>query len=200
MPPYRTMCPCGCGQMSHSGFFVAGHRPISHRFWAKVNRTDTCWLWTGAATAVGGYGRIVVEGKPVQADHVAWTMAGGTIPDGLWMLHTCDVRACVRNDDLGTYTVRGVEYERRGHLFLATHSVNMDDMALKGRAATTHPEGLPPMPGEANPRAILTESDVREIRRIAATRKRVYSELARQYGVSHVQIRNVVVRKSWRHI
>ncbi|HEU5089071.1 MAG TPA: hypothetical protein VFT99_16560, partial [Roseiflexaceae bacterium] len=32
-------------------------RPLAERFWAKVRKTDTCWLWT-AATDHNGYGRI----------------------------------------------------------------------------------------------------------------------------------------------
>ncbi len=198
MTTYRTMCPCGCGLKSARGCFIKGHRPPGHRFWPRVNKTDTCWLWTGAATAPGKYGRFRFNGKLQQAHHVAWILAGGTIPDGMQILHTCDTPACVCNDDLGTYTVRGIEYERRGHLFIATVAVNMDDMAIKGRAITGRPEGPDPMVGEDNPRAVLAEDGVREIRRLADGRRGTIQKLARRYGVTPTQIRNVVLRKSWR--
>jgi hypothetical protein len=61
--------------------------------------------------------------------------AHGAIPDGLFVLHRCDERACCNVD----------------HLFLGTHQDNMDDMHAKGRANPIS-------------RAKLTPDEVREIR------------------------------------
>jgi hypothetical protein len=86
------------------------------RFSRKV-RTDGaggCHLWTGARN-VWGYGRLKREGVMLAAHRVAWEMAHGPIPDGLHVLHHCDVRLCVNPE----------------HLFLGTHADNMRDMSDK---------------------------------------------------------------------
>ena len=56
------------------------------RFMAKVEKTDTCWLWTGE-TSKPGYGRIRVAGKPWHAHRYAFTYANGPIPDGMIVCH-----------------------------------------------------------------------------------------------------------------
>lgn len=53
--------------------------------------------------------------------------------------------------------------------------------------------------GERNPRAKLTEDDVRAIRRAAADGVSQYV-LARQYGVGQSAVSRIVLRKSWRNI
>lgn len=51
--------------------------------------------------------------------------------------------------------------------------------------------------GENNPRAKLTAADVREIRRLYASGNQSYLSLARRYGVSKIQIGNIIRRDSW---
>lgn len=53
--------------------------------------------------------------------------------------------------------------------------------------------------GEGSPNAKLTEDDVRSIRAEAAIGV-ARQKLAARYGVSVVQIRNIIHRKSWSHI
>lgn len=97
------------------------------RFWSKVNKTGTCWLWT-AGTDDDGYGAFDAS----RAHRIAWELASGQpIPEGLLACHTCDIRACVRNDDVGIYRIGSKECIRRGHLFLGTPADNMADMSLK---------------------------------------------------------------------
>jgi hypothetical protein len=92
-------------------------RPLEERFWAKVKKTQTCWLWI-AAIADNGYGRAcVVKGEFEQAHRVSWRLHFGPIPNGLHVCHKCDVRNCVRPE----------------HLFLGTRTDNMQDCAQKGR-------------------------------------------------------------------
>ena len=91
------------------------------RFWSKVNKTDTCWLWA-ASKRNKGYGAFVwadVDGNIIQgqAHRFAWEMENGPIPAGLCVLHRCDTPACVRVD----------------HLFLGTKAENNADMSAKGR-------------------------------------------------------------------
>lgn len=66
----------------------------AERFWAKVNKTDTCWLWT-AYKSNGGYGRIKVDGQMVPAHRVAYKLLVGPIPEGMELDHLCRVRHCV---------------------------------------------------------------------------------------------------------
>ena len=53
--------------------------------------------------------------------------------------------------------------------------------------------------GERNPKAKLAEADIRAIRsrRLSGESSRV---LAREYGVSACQIRNIVGRREWKHL
>ncbi len=70
---------------------------LDDRFWSKVQKTDSCWNWTGAKD-VGGYGRFKV-GRLVRAAHrLAYEAAKGTIPDGLQLDHLCRNRGCVNPD------------------------------------------------------------------------------------------------------
>jgi hypothetical protein len=67
------------------------------RFWAKVNKTGTCWLWTAATNY--GYGKFRAGGagsKTVLAHRWAWEQEHGPIPAGLELDHLCRIRNCVR--------------------------------------------------------------------------------------------------------
>jgi len=78
-----------------------------------------CWLWEGAQNN-RGYGYIGLSGAKggnVLAHRSMWELTNGPIPDGLWVLHRCDVRICCNPD----------------HLFLGTPLDNMRDMHAKGR-------------------------------------------------------------------
>lgn len=90
------------------------------RFWDKVTKTETCWLWTGY-TSSDNYGRFNVGNhRPVLAHRFAYALSGGLIPDGLQLDHLCRVRNCVNPDHLEVVTNR--ENTLRGlHGQLITH-------------------------------------------------------------------------------
>lgn len=67
-------------------------------FWSKVDKTDTCWLWTGALSPAG-YGR-----HRGLAHRYAYQLTQ-PIPPGLVLDHLCRQRACVRPDHLEAVTV-----------------------------------------------------------------------------------------------
>ncbi|UDL14881.1 endonuclease [Arthrobacter phage Sarge] len=69
-------------------------KTIEDRFWAKVDRTEGCWNWTGSATA-RGYGRIQINGSVKLAHRVSFEMSNGPIAEGLVIDHTCHNHACV---------------------------------------------------------------------------------------------------------
>lgn len=72
-------------------------------FWKKVEKTETCWLWTGTKTQ-HGYGRLARRGQWHVAHRFAYLNLVGPIPDGLELDHLCRVRHCVRPDHLEPVT------------------------------------------------------------------------------------------------
>lgn len=95
-------------------------RASRERFLEKVSvSADGCWVWT-AKIHKDGYGQIKVGGrygKTLAAHRVSWMMFRGRIPNGLYVLHSCDTRSCVNPE----------------HLFTGTAQHNTDDMLKKGR-------------------------------------------------------------------
>ncbi len=82
--------------------------PIEPRFWAKVKKTDSCWLWT--ANKIGkGYGLFWVG--PTMKDFTvahrfAYELLVGPIPEGLTLDHLCKVKHCVNPAHLEPVTNR----------------------------------------------------------------------------------------------
>lgn len=157
------------------------------RFWAKVNKTETCWLWAGS-TDRGGYGRVRANRKMLKAHRVVWMLHYGSIPVGFHVLHHCDNPPCVRP----------------AHLFLGTQADNMRDCQMKGRKATgerngncTHPEQRPR--GECHKNSKLTETRIQAIRALYASGVYTQAVLGRQFGVCQAAISYIVRRKQWTH-
>lgn len=91
--------------------------PLGKKFWRGVTPTSGCWEWAGARSNEG-YGQLRNGQRgSLQAHRVSWTIHFGEIPDGMFVLHHCDNRPCVRPD----------------HLFLGTQADNLHDMYSKGR-------------------------------------------------------------------
>lgn len=97
---------------------LSDQRFLDRRFWPRVEKTESCWLWTGART-VAGYGTIGRNKSMHMATRMLWGILNGPIPAGLFLCHHCDNPPCIRPD----------------HLFLGTHADNMADMVRKGRSA-----------------------------------------------------------------
>lgn len=94
------------------------------RFWAKVDKSGECWLWTGATR--NGYGHFRMPEGPVYAHRLSLSWAlGRPLAPGMEACHRCDVSACVRPD----------------HLFEGTRADNAKDMGRKRRSGwNVHPE------------------------------------------------------------
>ena len=75
-----------------------------------------CILWTGAV-ARRGYGKLRVKNRVTAAHRVAYELAHGPVPPGMFVCHRCDVPSCINP----------------AHLFAGTHQQNMDDMTAKRR-------------------------------------------------------------------
>ena len=132
----------------------------------------TGWVvWLGQVDK-DGYGRVVYQRKVVRAHRLSYLLHIGEIPDGLFVLHTCDNPDCINPD----------------HLFLGTPKDNMVDKMRKGRGADLR--------GEKNSRAKLSTQQVLEIRKD----KRAVGEVAKAYGVSHGLISGIKTKTRWSHI
>lgn len=78
------------------------------RFWSKVHKTDTCWIWTGSRWL--GYGRFSYNSRNVLAHRVSYMWEHGD--PGPNLDHLCRNRACVRPSHLESVT--HTENVRRG--------------------------------------------------------------------------------------
>lgn len=90
------------------------------RFWSKVRKTDTCWLWTGKPNGAG-YGRFCYDYKIVRAHRYSYELAAGPIPEGMEIDHQCHVELCVNPDHLllcdrqvNTENRKGAQSNNRG--------------------------------------------------------------------------------------
>lgn len=130
---------------------------------------NSCLEWQGWRDK-GGYGLMSKgrrgEGK-VGTHRVAWEEAYGPIPEGLFVLHTCDNPPCCEPT----------------HLFLGTQADNLADMSAKGRRAEKEGCG----------RSSLTELKVSAIR----VDTRVQELIASDYGVSQSMISMIKTGRYW---
>jgi len=172
--------------------------PPHERFWAKVKKSDGCWLWTGAKNG-RGYGNFRCRhGYPsVLAHRFAYELANGPIPAGLWVLHHCDNPSCVRPT----------------HLFLGDAKANMEDAKSKGRPIGRRHNHLGAR-GESCYAAKLTRAEVSEIRTLYGPRRpwrgpgshsiarhRIQMrELAARFGVSESTVGHIIRGDTWQPI
>lgn len=70
---------------------------------ARINKTPTCWLWTGAPSN-SGYGHYKVGGKAIKAHRAVYELLVGPIPEGMQLDHLCEVKLCVNPDHLEPVT------------------------------------------------------------------------------------------------
>lgn len=148
-------------------------RDAEHRFWPKVDKRspDECWPWLGATNREGGYGKLWVAGRTSGAHRVAWALANGPIPDGLYVLHRCDNPTCVNP----------------AHLFLGTNADNAADMTAKGRSNR----------GEANGRAALASYAARIICRMAVSGKWKQREIAAGFRICRPHVSAIKHGQFW---
>lgn len=84
---------------------------VLDRFWAKVNKTETCWLWTGGAISSNHlrYGAFYVKKDRILAHRFSYESCVGPIPAGLTIDHVkargCASTLCVNPAHLEAVTL-----------------------------------------------------------------------------------------------
>lgn len=158
----RGWCSAHYDRWLRTGDPLGSSRPtVADRFWRKVEKTDTCWIWTGSVSPKG-YGRLNVKGKVQLAHRVSYGLHHGE-PGGLVVCHRCDNPPCVNP----------------AHLFIGTKADNTADMMAKGR-------GVQPS-GDCNGMSKITEAQAVELRALRSDGW-LLREIADRYGLhaSHV--------------
>ena len=154
--------------------------PITARFWRYVEKTDTCWLWTGYRNNKG-YGLITIGStaagtrRMVLAHRLAYELQVGPIPEGALICHHCDVRACVYPE----------------HLYAGSEHENHLDMYGRSQRTTT-------VRGAKHGRSVLDQERAHEI--ILRYRFRAnggLAALAQEFGVCTDTIRRVLHGRHW---
>lgn len=140
------------------------------RFWRSVRKTNACWLWRGAPTT-WGYGKIRRDGSYVSAHRASWELHHGPVPEGLCVLHRCDVRLCVRPD----------------HLFVGTQAENVHDAMAKQRHSAGVRHGMAKL-DERAVRAIFTRRQSGETLRAIAS----------DFGVSKAAVSLIARGRNWK--
>lgn len=188
------------------------------RFWSYVRKgsPDTCWEWQRCRLkhkdGKRWYG-LFNDGEKNRTTHrISYELANGPIPDGAWVLHSCDNAACVNP----------------AHLRLGTPKENTQDMIAKGRSkmfcpdekrqrgaqhwSQRYPERY--QRGDAHsarrmpwtrPRGVghalakLTEEDVIAIRAAVASGE-TQTAVAGRYGLHKTNVSCIVRRVTWAHV
>ena len=140
-----------------------------------LNDTIGCLEWTRCLNKTG-YGEVRYNGKLVRTHRLAYELYHGRqIAEGMFILHSCDNRKCVKPS----------------HLREGTRQENMDDMKSRNRQAK----------GETSGQSKLTENQVLEIREKYETIEDcTHKALADEFGVSQMAISLIINKKRWAHI
>lgn len=177
------------------------------RFWAKVEKTEDCWIWTGCTR--DGYGLFRLDKKMVSAHRFSYGLVNDEVPRLL--RHTCDNPPCVRPDhlipgtrldnsrdmkerDRGLSSMTNeqvIEARRRAAGGESIHEILKDiPIDIQALAKAIRGISFTHLPGECEPSFFkplyrkLTEQEYTEIRRALERPYRgLGKKLAEKYGV-----------------
>lgn len=144
-------------------------------FWSRIDRSNpgACWPWPGGKSS-RGYGTVSWGNRNVGAHRVAYELAHGLIPAGMFVCHRCDNPPCCNP----------------AHLFLGAPKDNTQDMVSKQRYSTK---------GGLVSRK-LSDEQVREIRAKYRPRSYSFHRLAAEYGIAAMGVRKIVLRETYTEV
>lgn len=179
-----------CDRQCKGAWQSLNKRDLAARFEQYVKKSRGCWEW-GGGIRKDGYGQIAIDGHQALTHRVSWSLAFGVIPSGMCVLHRCDNRRCVKPS----------------HLWLGSKGDNNRDREAKGRGnhASGEAHGRHTKPertarGERQGSAKLTVDIVRRVRLSYKRGVRGYREVAREFNILWPTVKDVVTRRSWKHI
>jgi hypothetical protein len=160
------------------------------RFWASVQKgaETECWLWMAGRTG-RDYGAFYYNDKQMPAHRFSMMIsAGHPLPDGWFVLHSCDNPPCVNPR----------------HLRLGTQKQNVADAIARGRH-----KNPPPAPAkrryEDSPRGSqigTAKLDEWAVRRLLAKRLtgRNFTDLGYEFGLDASTVADACKGKTWAHV
>lgn len=167
-------------------------REAHERFFALVDVSGDCWLWTGAVDRKG-FGMFSVgpqfdqHGKRrnsmVLAQRFAYTMHNGPIPAGQGHHGNCVLHRCLNHGCVNP-----------AHLYLGTALDSVRSMDARGRRVNA------PQVGDAHWNAKLTGAKVLEIKAMLADGLLSQKRIAEIYGVGSTTINHINTGRLWSHI
>jgi hypothetical protein len=147
-----------------------------HRFLLKLDvHPNGCWHWKNARMGAGGYGMFYLDGETMGAHRASHILFKGPIPEGQFILHSCDDRTCVNPE----------------HLRAGTHAENMQESVNRARHTM----------GSDQSQSKLTEGQVEALRGEYVPGR--YGEgfrLANKYGISQSTVSKIVRGEVWKHV
>lgn len=159
-------------------YFSIVEKEIDKRIWRFVNKTDTCWIWTGFKNG-WGYGLLRFRIGPRDKNKrkhlfvhrfMLMLFSNASFTHGYEVLHSCDNPSCVNPD----------------HLSIGSHIDNMNDMKKKGRSAKSI--------GNHKINFFVAE----QIRHDHSKNKLSYSKLTMKYGLSKSTISYIINGNIWK--
>lgn len=169
---------------------------VQDRFWSKVDKAGSYWLWLGYLDK-DGYGTFSLShAKAIRAHRYSYALTHGDIPNGLLIRHRCDNPACVRPE----------------HLEAGTQKQNIADMDARGRRPRgfkrpngtgdkhwmrRHPDRI--ARGGRHGCAKLNDQSVAIIKKRLSLGE-THRSLAAEFGVTRSAIGLIARGKHWKHI
>lgn len=159
-------CPMHKARLWRSGSL--DRKNYDEKFLGRYKVLDNgCWEYQGVKNCYG-YGRVYIGRKHTVAHRYMYQLKKGVIPKGMLVLHKCDNPSCVNPD----------------HLFLGTHTDNMNDMIKKKRNRKCE-----------NYSRKLNYEKAESIR---SENNKSISEIARKYDISRSTVRDVLDHNTWK--